>query len=283
MVARAVGAPAAEILDAALDAEEDLTRRSRAVHVASAQARAVAAGLVAAPVVSVPLLGRIMGVDLAAFYTTPVGIAILAVGVGLLALGVLSVVAMIRGVGRPTRRSGGRQGLLAAAVIGVVIGPLAGLLVGAAVWTVASRRHTQIPAEPGADEIPDLLATAMAGGCGPSLALRLVAEQLPAFQAALRREAFAIDVGATPTRSQDRAVADVVRLLDEARQLGAPLVPALRRQAAVMRADELSRVLADAERLPARMTFPTALCLLPATLLLIGAPIAHAGLSAVGA
>jgi hypothetical protein len=47
-----------------------------------------------------------------------------------------------------------------------------------------------------------------------------------------------------------------------------------------LRADDLARVLAAAERLPAQLTFPTALCLLPATLLLVGAPIVHAGLAA---
>ncbi len=64
--------------------------------------------------------------------------------------------------------------------------------------------------------------------------------------------------------------------------VGAPVGPALRRLAADVRADELARVLAAAERLPVRLTFPTALCLLPGTLLLIGAPIVSAGLGAVG-
>ena len=67
-------------------------------------------------------------------------------------------------------------------------------------------------------------------------------------------------------------------MLRAATDVGAPVAPALRRLAGELRADERARVLAAAERLPAQLTFPTALALLPATLLLVGAPIVQVGL-----
>ena len=71
-------------------------------------------------------------------------------------------------------------------------------------------------------------------------------------------------------------------LLAAAERVGAPVAPSVRHLARELRADDLARVLAAAERLPAQPTFPTALCLLPATVLLIGAPIVQTGLSAAG-
>lgn len=71
-------------------------------------------------------------------------------------------------------------------------------------------------------------------------------------------------------------------LLAAAERTGAPVADSVRHLAREFRADDLARVLAAAERLPAQLTFPTALCLLPATVLLIGAPIVQTGLSAAG-
>jgi hypothetical protein len=63
--------------------------------------------------------------------------------------------------------------------------------------------------------------------------------------------------------------------------VGAPVGPVLRRLARDLRADELARVLAAAERLPAQLTVPATLLLLPASVLLIAAPLLDAGLRAV--
>ena len=71
-------------------------------------------------------------------------------------------------------------------------------------------------------------------------------------------------------------------MVADARDAGGPLGPALRSLAAHVRADRGAARHQQAMRLPARLTFPTALCLLPATVLAIGAPIVASGLSAVG-
>jgi hypothetical protein len=63
-VATLVGAPVGEALDAGLAAEEDHRRAQRAVTVASSQTRMVAAGLLVAPLLLVPGLGRLLGADL---------------------------------------------------------------------------------------------------------------------------------------------------------------------------------------------------------------------------
>ncbi|MFP4234382.1 MAG: hypothetical protein ACLFUG_05585, partial [Nitriliruptoraceae bacterium] len=76
--------------------------------------------------------------------------------------------------------------------------------------------------------------------------------------------------------------ARLAAIIAAADRTGAPVAPSLRHLARELRADDLARVLAAAERLPAQLTFPTALCLLPATVLLVGAPIVHTGLQVVG-
>jgi Flp pilus assembly protein TadB len=312
-IAERSGAPLLGALDGALAAEDDLARAARAVTVASAQARAVAAGLIGAPLLLVPGLGRLVGADLRGFYTSSAGLVVLAVGVGLLTLGAALIVVLIARVGRastPRSRAGVVPAVVAAGVaflvwrvVGPALVPLAALL---AHHLVA--RHGQRPAPCGGiDEAVDLAATALAGGVSPAEALRLAADELPALAGGLRRLAFDLELGlaiaAPPPASQTRPFAApapgrrvtarrrprpadpfarLAAVLTAADALGAPAVPTLRRLGADLRAEELTRVLAAAERLPAQLTFPTALCLLPATVLLVGAPIVHAGLAGVG-
>ena len=316
-IAERSGAPLLGALDGALAAEDDLARARRAVTVASAQARAVAAGLIGAPLLLVPALGRLVGADLRDFYTSSAGLVVLAVGVGLLALGAALIVVLITRVGRASAsraRAGVGPAMVAAAaallawrVVGPSLVPLAALLA----HHLASSRRGQRPApDVGIDEAVDLAATALGGGVSPAEALRLAADELPALAAGLRRLAFDLELGlaigepaGTPgrallpprgaprprgsrtapreTRSSD-PFGRLAAVLTAADAIGAPAVPTLRRLGADLRAEELTRVLAAAERLPAQLTFPTALCLLPATVLLVGAPIVHAGLAGVG-
>lgn len=256
-VARDVGAPLLSALDAAAAAEDDAARAVRAVAVATAQARTVAAGLVLAPVLLVPLIGRLAGADVVTFYTGGVGRAVLAAGVGLLAAGGFIARAMVR-----RAVTAGRSG------------PDAGL-----------------------EEAVELVATALGGGAGPAAALRAVADGAdgpPARHAPLLRGlALGLDLGLDPRsdlgRETGREVGRVVatgagRLrsaLGLAAEVGAPAGPVLRRLAHDLRAEELSRVLAAAERLPAQLTVPSTLLLLPASVLLIAAPLLDAGLRAV--
>jgi pilus assembly protein TadC len=243
-VARDVGAPLLPAVDAAAAAEDDAARSRRAVAVATAQARTVAGGLVLAPPLLVPLVGGLAGADVWAFYAAPAGRSVLGVGLGLLAAGALVARALVRRAARP--------------------GPSAGL-----------------------EEVVELVATALGGGVGPSAALRTVAdlEDGPSAgrAAQLRTIALEVDLGLDPGRGRDGsdAVARLRAALGLAVAVGAPAGPVLRRLAADLRAEDLARVLSAAERLPAQLTVPATLLLLPAAVLLIAAPILDAGLRTV--
>ncbi len=393
-LAQAVGAPLLAAVEVAEAARDDVRRGERAVAVASAQTRAVAGGLLLAPVLLVPGLARLVGADLRAFSSSGVGLLVLAVGLALLALGGAIVVVLVRRVGRSSAGPSSRDpfALGAGVVAGVVgyrlLGPVAGLLVALAVeHVVSSRRPGPLPTV-GIDEAADLVATALTAGVSGPEALRLTADALPTHATRLRRLAFGLELGMGPeellggaatgslaaglgptawggiarggpawdgvarggiargTRARDagpreadagaaphadaRSVAGGVSetrepptggrrprrprrprcpqsphrphgshgpppvgapadplhrlavLLAAAERMGAPVAPSVRHLARELRADDLARVLAAAERLPAQLTFPTALCLLPATVLLIGAPIVQTGLSAAG-
>ena len=132
------------------------------------------------------------------------------------------------------------------------------------------------------EEVAELLAVALHAGVGTAEALRQVAEVLPARAAPLRRLALDLDLAvARAGPASAGPLGRVEELLRTTRRLGVPAAPALRRLAADLRAEELARLMAATERLPARLTVPTTLLLLPATLLLVGAPLVASGLSAV--
>lgn len=287
-IARTVGAPLLEALDAGLAAEEDVREAERAVAVASAQTRVVAGGLLIAPLLLVPGLGRLVGADLVGFYTSSMGLVVLLVGSALLGLGAAMIWVMVRRVSRPPSAGPPAAGLVMA-VVGCLVawrlgGPVLAVPVAFILSRVVARARRPDPLA-GLDEAADLIATARGGGTTSAEALRLTANQLPHLAMPLRRLAFDLDVGAADGPSGPSGQTDLDRLatvLVAAHDVGAPVAPSLRRLAADLRADELARVLAAAERLPAQLTFPTALCLLPATVLLVGAPIVQAGLMATG-
>jgi Flp pilus assembly protein TadB len=239
-IAQDVGGPLLATLDAATEAEDDALRAIRAVAVATAQARTVAGGLVLAPVLLVPLIGRIAGVDLRAFYTSPPGRMVLLVGLGLLGLG-----------------AGVARGLVARAVR-----PATGVLV---------------------EEAVELTAVAVAAGAATPEALRLAGTALPELRDPLTRLALDIELGIRRDGTIEvlPGMARLRTVLATATAIGAPTLEALRRLARDLRAAELARVLAAAERIPAQLTFPTTLLLLPATVLLIAAPLIAGGLRGV--
>ena len=308
-LAAQVGAPVLAAVDAARQAQDDVDQARRAVTVASAQTRVVAAGLVVAPVLLVPGLGRLVGADLLGFYATGLGLLVLGVGLGLLATGTTIVLLLVRRVDRardtaPATGTGGRLGALAAVGVGgltwAVATPALAPLAALAAHHLIDRRARGRPAPvAGADEAADLAATALSGGVGAPEALRLAADHLPALADRLRRLAFDLELGlaargpasaiaGTSTAAGRGAAAvdpldRIAAIVVTADDTGAPVAQSLRHLARELRADDLARVLAAAERLPAQLTFPTALCLLPATVLLVGAPMVHAGLAAAGA
>jgi len=320
-LAREVGAPLLAALDAAQAARDDERRAERAVAVASAQTRVVAGGLLLAPVLLVPGLGRLVGADLVGFYRSGLGLLVLGIGGGLLLLGASIVVILVRRVGnarardardghswhgRPRSRHARSSWVLAGIVLVLVhriAGPILAVLAALLIAHLVSRRRTSAEPAVGVDEAADLIATALAAGTSGPEALRVTADRLPALAPRLRRLAFGLELGLDvdqttsgggrmTAREPSRAprasepprdpLWRLASLLAAAERTGAPVAGSVRHLARDLRADDLARVLAAAERLPAQLTFPTALCLLPATVLLIGAPIVHAGLAAVG-
>ncbi len=284
-VARQAGAPMSDALDGASAAEADARQAVRAVAVASAQTRAVAGGLLLAPLVLTPALGRLVGADLLAFYTSPIGLAVAGVAGVLYGLGAGLVLGMIRRIGRSAagvRRLRMVPALAAGALVWWALHPALAPVVAVLVARSGSRASVDV----GVDEAADLTATALAGGVSVPLALRTAAGHLPPLADRLHRLAFDLELTPHAVRPDlppsEEPFARFAQVLRAAVVLGAPVAPSLRRLARDLRADDLARILAATERLPAQLTFPTALCLLPATLLTVGAPIVSTGLSSVG-
>jgi hypothetical protein len=280
-LAERTGAPLLDALHSAAEADADARRADRAVDVACAQARTVAGGLVAAPVLLVPGLAGMLDLDLLAFYTQPLGLAAGAVVLVLLAAGGGLVALLLRRVRRPAPAAE-RGHRLAALGVAIVVGWATTWLLAPLVGALVARRGRSAPGPADVDEVADLAATALAGGVGTAQALREVAEVRADVAGLLRRLALALDLGATKDLPAPAPLDRVATVLVTAADVGAPVGDALRRLAVELRAEDLSRALAAAERLPAQLTFPTALCLLPAVLVAIGAPLAHAGLLAAG-
>jgi hypothetical protein len=285
-VATEAGAPLLPALDAAAVSDAATAEAARAVTVASAQGRAVAGGLLLAPVVLVPVLGRVFDVDLVVYHRTPLGMLTGGLAVLLLVTGSVLARRAVASVGRPPRHDTVARrrvhAVVGAALAALVVHPVVGAAVLAALLVRARPRPPA--ADPVVADAAELTATAVGGGWPPPSALRLAARELePAgdLAAALRRLAFDLEHGLAGG-DHPPGVARLADVLTTATAVGAPVAPTLRRLAADVRSDELARVLAAAERLPVRLTFPTALCLLPGTLLLVGAPIVTAGLGTVG-
>lgn len=277
-----VGAPVLPALAAAQRAEDDARDRARALGVATAQGRTVANGLTLLPVVLVPGLGRLLGLDLLAFYATTAGRAVGVGALALLAVGMLLVRRLVRRAAAPPAGSP-RRGVAVPVAVGVAclltVGWLPALLasLGALLW----RRRGRPPPDAVADEAADLLAAAVAAGIGAPAALRATVRHLPQHGDVLARMALALEL--------DRPVEvppPFDRILDTLRtttRWGAPAAPALRELADDLRSDRHHRALEAVERLPALLTFPTALFLLPASVVLVGAPLVASGLALAAA
>lgn len=281
-VAVEVGAPLAPALDAAVAALDDDREHARAVRVATAQARAVAVGLLCLPVVLVPGLGRLLGVDLLAFYyATHAGLVVLALAGVLLVVGGVLVACIVRQAvaGRPVRSRGAGRAVLAGAVVGLGAGPAAGVVAGVVVLGLRPPRRDG--PDPCLDEVADLVATALAGGTSTSQALRLVGRVGVGDRSALDRLALAADLGRAD-EVDGGPLAPLAAVLAATRRWGAPAAASLRALASDLRAERLADALAAAERLPAQLTVPLALCLLPASVLLLGAPLVADGLAHAG-
>lgn len=231
-----LGAPAGPALAAAAAAARQVVERRRALGVATAQSRFVAAALVLLPVGFLPFQQVALGLPVLDFYGTRIGRAVGAVGLGLLLLGAATVRRLLRRVERV-------------------------------------RRGEVLPD----DEVADLAAVALSAGLPTSAALRQVGTVRPELRGRLDRAALALEHGST--RSRDPVIGAVVELLAEADRLGAAAGVEVRQLATDLRAERDAVLRARAERLPAQLTVPSVLLLLPATVLLVGAPVVAAGLA----
>lgn len=279
-VATAQGAALGPVLDVVEEVQRATRRQEDEIAAALAPVRSVAMALGLLPVVLVPLLARLVALDLAAFYTTGVGRVVAGVVALCWGAGLAGVAVVVRGARRrprPTPRwAAPVLGLLAAAMVH----PFAGLVVGVVVW----RRRGVASAPPGLAEALELAAIGTSAGLPLGEALRVASRGMPPVTAtAIQAIALAGDLGRVPSLPDGgdhwQAVAD---LADDLVRTGGPPTAALRMAARDIRADDLIAARLAAGRLPTRLTVPTVLGLLPATVLAIGAPLLAVGLEAAG-
>ncbi|MGH3443622.1 MAG: hypothetical protein ACRDUY_16560 [Nitriliruptorales bacterium] len=158
------GAAVVDALDAALDGENDVRRRRRALEVATAQARVVAVGLALLPLVAVPMLGAVLALPLWRFYTSSLGAAVGAVGAGFAGAGVAVAFAMVRRVARQEEPGTPRDEIvdLVATALGAGLPPGAALRATAAVVPdrAVDLRRAALAYELGGGGLPDDLAFA---------------------------------------------------------------------------------------------------------------------------
>ncbi len=181
--------------------------------------------------------------------------------------------------------------LLAGALAGVLVGSLSGAFAGGAAaaagrvaWLTrrASRREMAVLRD--LPLVLDLLALAVEGGLPIGAALELTARRGP--EGPLR-DAMALAVAAVAAgRPRSDALADLsqalplpavaafVGAITQADRLGGRLAPALRAQAAQRRADRWHRAERRALLAPVRLLLPLALCIFPATFVVLLVPLA---------
>lgn len=280
-LAERVGAAMLPTLDAAADAHRQRAAVARQVRTATAPARSVATGLVALPALAVPLLAGLLDLDLVAFYTTGVGTIVGAVALGLWVAGAVAIAGLVRHAGQEPRPPGPTARVLLAGAVGwAVVGWW--LAVVAAVGARLTHRPGQPLPHAGLADAADLTAAALSAGLTVPAALREVAPHVPALAADLRRLAWQVELGGIRPDATPPGCVRLATALTDGLAAGGPLVPALRALAREVRAERGAASEAAALRLPARLTFPTALLLLPATVLAIGAPIVVTGVAAFG-
>jgi Flp pilus assembly protein TadB len=176
---------------------------------------------------------------------------------------------------------------VAAALIGLVVSPVAGPLLGLAVWLATGARLRQHPRRANAavaDDLPevvDLLLLAASSGLTPSLAVEAVGRHgrgpiAGALAGAARRAASgdrladALDEVANLLGEEVRPLVAVVVA---SQRYGAPMVAGLERLALEVRAQRQRRAEEAAGRIPVRLLFPLVGCVLPAFALLTVAPL----------
>lgn len=290
-LARTCGTPVVPVLDAAAEVAEHRLRLDRDVAEAIGPAVSVARGLLMLPLLAVPLLAGVLGLDLVDFYLRqPLGRLVAIIVIALMTTAGLWMHAAIRTAGTPRVRQSGLGAAVGLGLLGAIVVAwwLAPLVTG--LWYVRARR---VPAQPhpNLDEAIDLVATAMTTGLAIPAALRLAADHLDDTSLADSLRGLALRLALSPPATTAVAGTDAHRrspvpaglgplatLLDDLTTSGGPGVGHLRDVAADLREDRAAQVRIRVARLGSRLTFPTVLLMVPATVLAIGAPIIVHGL-----
>jgi tight adherence protein C len=172
--------------------------------------------------------------------------------------------------------------------VAVAAGAWAGWRVAEELWQRARRAENEALRR-ALPDVLDRLTTCVLAGMSLERGLRLVAPGAPgrlgeALAAGLRALEVGVPRGQAYERIIVRAGSDEVRrlvaALSRAERLGTPVADVLGAQARDIRARLRTDAEAEARTAPVRLLFPTALCFLPAFLLLTVAPVVLSALKA---
>lgn len=285
-LARDVGAPLALAAGIAHGRMTHAGDVARAAAVASAEARSVAGFLLAAPLVLLPLTGQVLDVSVWTFYSQPLGLGVFVVAGMLYGLGFAVIRQLRRGLDAPVVDSDRTSGSPVRVVAGVllVFGVSRGSvwLIGAAlvtlVWVWALSAKTAIVTLSHLAQAAEVVVLTTTAGQSVPHALRRAAVMVPAIARVLRQIAFSLDCGVKPV-THGGVLDQFGAIAWQAHHDGAPAVTVFRQFAQQVRADEQAVLLARASRLSARLTIPTTLFFLPATVLIMVAPVVAHGVT----
>jgi tight adherence protein B len=243
-----LGGAAARSLDGVADTLRDRNAMRREVRALSAQARASAIVIGAAPAAFAGLVAVADPASIAFLVTSPIGLLCLVAGLALDGLGAWWMRGIVARAGRDRDGTAAQQ---ADVIDLLVLAVGAGLNLRLALTAVARRA-------------PPAWAPALAG----------VVDQVDRGQ----RASDALD--ALPQELGEPA-RPVVRALTGSDRYGTALLPALDRLAADARLDRRRRAEVAARRVPVKLLFPLVLCVLPAFGLLTVAPLFAGALEAL--
>jgi tight adherence protein C len=181
----------------------------------------------------------------------------------------------------------GRSGTLAASPLlrGTVAigGMVAGWMLPVLVIRIWGARRTKAVAQ-GLPDALELLVVCVEAGISLEDGLRRVAEEIAGAQPELADELVLTwaEINILPNRAQalsnlaerieDPGVRSVASLLAQSMRLGTPLVQSLRSGASELRNDQMMRLEEQASKLPAMLTIPVMLFIMPTIFLIIGGP-----------
>jgi len=278
-----IGAPVTLAADLAHRRITDSADVSRSLAVASAEARSVAAFLLVAPVLLLPLTGRVLGIAIGNFFTQPAGRIVLAVACLLYLAGFAVIWQLQRQLHAPVSEAQSppiSRLLLVVTVVSVAGGWLALAGVAATLFVLLQARKR--PTEPvmlhDLAAAADVLVVAVTAGQSLPHALEGAAQIVPSVARQLRQIGFALACGVEPQMGAG-TLGQFATIAWHAHHNGAQAAHVFRQFSAQIRADERAVLLARTSRLPARLTVPTTLFFLPATVLVMIAPVVAHGLT----